>query len=163
MMTDEQQLEALEALDTLIEWPDNGEPVPEYDAVRTYILNSTQREERDQYRDMARDYATQLDAIRQALGVKVEPHQTLDERLLDAARESTPVPEWQRIETAPKDGRAILGWADDVITTVYWDSGLRDWELCECGAFATDGAFSPEFWMPVPQDPTPEPGRQRFD
>ena len=65
-------------------------------------------------------------------------------------------PQWQPIETAPKDGRAILGWADDVITTVYWHSSLRDWELCECGAFATDGAFSPEFWMPVPQDPTPE-------
>ena len=71
---------------------------------------------------------------------------------------STPVPEWQPIENAPKDGRAILGWAEGVTTTVYWHSSLRDWELCECGAFAMSAVFSPVFWMPVPQDPTSEPG-----
>ena len=71
------------------------------------------------------------------------------------SRQPHPVPEWQPIETAPKDGSAILAWAEGTTTTVYWDEGLESWELCQCGAFADSGEFWPQYWMPVPAAPKP--------
>ena len=77
------------------------------------------------------------------------------ETLKHVAEQSQPVPEWQPVSTAPKDGSAILAWAEGTTTTVYWDEGLESWELCQCGAFADSGEFWPQYWMPLPAAPKP--------
>ena len=62
---------------------------------------------------------------------------------------------WQNMDTAPKDGRAILGYADEEMSTVRWaevgDGGY--WTLCLCGTFAENGEWWPEVWMPLPKAP----------
>lgn len=72
--------------------------------------------------------------------------------------------EWQPIETAPKDGTAVLLWAD----TEAGDANLRLFgkHLCEVGHSACaqvgqfgDGHWHTEFigepthWQPLPDDP----------
>ena len=46
---------------------------------------TTLEQEIEAANDIASDLATRLDLVRQALGVPVEPHQSLDERLIEAA------------------------------------------------------------------------------
>jgi hypothetical protein len=50
-------------------------------------------EEIEATRDMLNDARTELDMIREALGVPVEPHQTLSERVLEAAQRTSHEPE----------------------------------------------------------------------
>ena len=69
--------------------------------------------------------------------------------VVEFIEQSQPVPEWQPVSTAPKDGTAILAWAEGVTTTVYWHEGLESWELCQCGAFAESGEFWPQYWTPL--------------
>jgi hypothetical protein len=59
--------------------------------------------------------------------------------------------EWQPIETAPKGGRAILGfmWIGDgpVTRVLHWDGEDEKW--------LSDGRqYSPTHWMPLPDPPT---------
>lgn len=66
--------------------------------------------------------------------------------------------EWQPIETAPKDGSRILGWAkskngsDDLRLVIFWDQtspeGAR-WIV----AFNAFWHFEPTHWMPLPEPP----------
>lgn len=70
------------------------------------------------------------------------------------------VPQWQPIETAPKDGTRIHAWNGDYQTTIYWYrapkppyqpgwaqvQGLRD-------EFYDDGMWNPTHWMPLPAPP----------
>ena len=58
---------------------------------------------------------------------------------------------WRLIETAPKDGTPVLGYAGGDITTVKW--GNNYWTLCECGAYAEDGEWWPTHWIPLPEGP----------
>ena len=58
--------------------------------------------------------------------------------------------EWQPIETAPKDGTPILGFADGKQAIVEW---LEYWKLCVWGSFADDGKWWPTHWMPLPPPP----------
>lgn len=63
---------------------------------------------------------------------------------------------WQPIETAPKDGTPILGFAGDEYTVVFWNphySELGYWDLAVCGAHAIDGEWNPTHWMPLPKPP----------
>ncbi len=68
--------------------------------------------------------------------------------------------EWQPIETAPKDGTAILGYAFYPLSfgggrcaVVYWDGDEEEWDLVVKGSYAEDGIWMPEYWMPLPAPP----------
>lgn len=79
--------------------------------------------------------------------------------------------EWQDIETAPKDGSAILlAWAIDAdgnridwrressnagvfVQVANWRQGERDWSVY-CGMiFNPTLHFDPTHWMPIPNPP----------
>jgi hypothetical protein len=65
---------------------------------------------------------------------------------------------WQPIESAPKDGTAILGAAKDrevwAQTTVRWENdGDGYWGLVEIGANAEDSEWWPTHWLPLPEPP----------
>jgi hypothetical protein len=55
---------------------------------------------------------------------------------------------WQPIETAPRDGTHILGIANGVMTTVYFEGYFT---LVECGSYAEDGEWWPTHWMKLPE------------
>jgi hypothetical protein len=73
--------------------------------------------------------------------------------------------EWQPIETAPKDGTKMLGWAPHKlindpkfrVVTMWWkDTKWRgvgapafDWCSTESGSLIGD----PTHWMPLPEPP----------
>jgi hypothetical protein len=74
---------------------------------------------------------------------------------------------WQKIETAPKDGTAILlycGDGRDRVSTAYWSknsgygNGPPDWQLCMPGGYAEtdDLPVKPTHWMPLPPPPIDE-------
>jgi hypothetical protein len=83
----------------------------------------------------------------------------------------TPPPSgWQPIETAPKDGTAVLGFGihdrspDDAQRGVlpgdhWWSIMLWDiWRQPNRWVFAKDGTLTwsePTHWMPLPEGPTP--------
>ncbi len=73
--------------------------------------------------------------------------------------------DWQPIETAPKDGTQILGFADGRMAVVQWWEDFRYWSLVVCGAYADDGEWWPTHWQPLPEppaSPTPDTtGEQR--
>lgn len=56
-------------------------------------------------------------------------------------------PAWLPIETAPKDGTAILAaWGHGMtLSTMWWDGG----QWCD----ALSGRADPAFWMPIPPHP----------
>ena len=60
---------------------------------------------------------------------------------------------WQPIETAPKDGRTILGW-DRLATRAYtmrWGHSVSIYVLREW--WGEGGAERPTHWMPLPKPP----------
>lgn len=78
----------------------------------------------------------------------------IDEGLDDVSNYTLPNDNngWQPIETAPKDGSPILGYAKKEYTTIEWSIGGY-WTLCICGEHASDGEWWPTHWMPLPQPP----------
>lgn len=71
-----------------------------------------------------------------------------------AARLATPsgrAQAWLPIETAPKDGTHILGYASGKYAIVYWSG--TSWELSEVGAYAENGEWTPTHWQPLPAAP----------
>lgn len=67
--------------------------------------------------------------------------------------------QWQPIETAPKDGTAILGYSDsdEQQTTVKWTTSKAYpsgwWELCVPGKWPEEADWSPTYWMPLETAP----------
>ena len=61
--------------------------------------------------------------------------------------------EWQLIETAPRDGTVILGYADGEMATVEWCDLGKYWSLMVEGSYAEDGEWTPTHWMPLPDPP----------
>ena len=61
--------------------------------------------------------------------------------------------EWQPIETAPRDGTAILGWDGQKQSTAEWYETGEYWSLCVMGAWAEDSEWWPTHWMPLPAPP----------
>ena len=60
------------------------------------------------------------------------------------------VPQWQPIETAPKDGTVVLlGRADYYPKSGYWvEHEFQDW-----WGWDRDRACPPTHWMPLPEPP----------
>lgn len=59
---------------------------------------------------------------------------------------------WQRIDSAPKDGTAILGRTAENVTVVQWFhpvGGDGYWTLTVPGAFAEDGEWWPTEWKAI--------------
>jgi hypothetical protein len=70
---------------------------------------------------------------------------------------------WLPIESAPKDGTAILGLAGKDMATVAWYSPDGDcgyWSLIVCGGGCYDSEWNPTHWMPLPEKPTQEEGKR---
>jgi hypothetical protein len=59
---------------------------------------------------------------------------------------------WEPIDSAPKDGSSILGYADSSFAVVEWYRGGW-WSLSEPGAYAEDSEWNPTHWMPLPEPP----------
>lgn len=77
-----------------------------------------------------------------------------------AGGEGKKMGEWQLIETAPKDGRSILGFGEWGCAVVYWsaDQYIHDWELSvgEIVGGTTEPRYVPTHWMPLPEPPNTE-------
>ena len=66
-------------------------------------------------------------------------------------------PQWQPIETAPKDESAIQGgcWAGRrwLCATVFWHQDYPGWYLAYTGLSRDRISFQPTHWMPLPTAP----------
>lgn len=62
----------------------------------------------------------------------------------------------QTIDTAPKDGTRILGFANRQFTVVFWRESLGEdhWTLAVPGRYAEDAEWNPTHWAPLPKEPT---------
>jgi hypothetical protein len=62
---------------------------------------------------------------------------------------------WQPIETAPKDGRPLLVYDGQDITTAKWELDFDWWEICvPSDGYVDSNCISPTHWMPLPEPPT---------
>ena len=103
-----------------------------------------------------------------------------------AAVRPSETPGWQPIETAPKDGRAILGSCEHKFTSnhgdfslprtvcqMYWRERVEfidgrveeaDWHWCGGGTHSAgitvSGSANPTHWMPLPASPEPPAARR---
>lgn len=67
--------------------------------------------------------------------------------------------EWQRIESAPKDGRRLLAVVDGQTRVIAYGktSHVPIWGWCLADQGAEDfDICSPDSWMPLPAPPKPE-------
>jgi len=63
--------------------------------------------------------------------------------------------EWQTIETAPRDGLSVLGYANGEMAVIYWwyeDS----WQIDVAKICASESCWWPTHWMPLPKPPKTE-------
>ena len=70
----------------------------------------------------------------------------------DATIKALEQPQWQPIETAPKDGAAIIGFCPDEMEEeqiVMVDYGYDNW-----GLFIDGQIVEPTHWMPLPTSPS---------
>jgi Protein of unknown function (DUF551) len=78
-------------------------------------------------------------------------------------RQAQPIPYWQPIETAPKDGTVVLLWEDDMVTVgsyTNFDSVGGAPEGYHNGWFDDETGYHeiiPSHWMPLPDPPTEIP------
>lgn len=74
----------------------------------------------------------------------------------DASYEKNLELKWQPIETAPKDGTAILVYEGDDIGVVLWrQQAFTNGEMEWCAQDCCDGVtiYKPTHWMPLPKRP----------
>jgi hypothetical protein len=66
---------------------------------------------------------------------------------------------WEPIETAPKDGRVILGWRFYPVVIKWTGDKTFPWEAIQLGSMPffsnafCDGDQSLTHWMPLPEPP----------
>jgi len=56
---------------------------------------------------------------------------------------------WESIETAPKDGTPILGYANGKLAVVIWSEFGKEWELMVSGTYAEDNIWWPVLWSKI--------------
>lgn len=62
--------------------------------------------------------------------------------------------QWESIETAPKDGRAILIWDGEDMTTAYWFGVGKRWSVCVNGGHCIESdVLFPTHWAALPPRP----------
>lgn len=62
------------------------------------------------------------------------------------------MPGWRKIETAPKDGKAVLAWrAGWTPISTYWSKNWERWQADCCNR-----PVAPTHWMPLPEPPEAE-------
>lgn len=69
-----------------------------------------------------------------------------------ATRQAADERAWSDMESAPRDGTAVLGFANGVMATVHFDVAGGYWHLCQCGAcgsYADDCEWTPTHWTPL--------------
>ncbi len=62
--------------------------------------------------------------------------------------------QWQKIETAPKDGTEILVWIDDVRKHCQVRWVTDGWMICWDGKYLV---HDPTHWQPLPSPPKANP------
>ena len=65
---------------------------------------------------------------------------------------------WQPIESAPKDGRAVLLWHNYLRwpSAYRWDDELRAWDSCMGNSVWSEGEqYGPTHWHEMPEPPKP--------
>ena len=69
-------------------------------------------------------------------------------------------PEWQPMETAPKDGRSILFYVEEYWIEGWWNQRYKKWEVITLDVHGGDcrsrGVVEPDGWMPLPEVQTNE-------
>jgi len=61
--------------------------------------------------------------------------------------------QWRPIETAPKDGRGILGFVwPEWIEGFFWNG--HEWSFLSDGDIPNNAEHQPTHWMPLPEPPT---------
>lgn len=83
-----------------------------------------------------------------------------------AALASQTVPEWQPIDTAPRDGTQVIVWTihDDIELSAWYEIPQYSFEPADGGLFkrvktdAIEGwnSNTPKYWMPLPATPAAE-------
>lgn len=66
--------------------------------------------------------------------------------------------EWKPIETAPKDGTAVLayqpvGAMNWVVAPMYWPAHGQEWLLVAYHEMNTEFSMHPTHWMELPEPP----------
>jgi hypothetical protein len=64
--------------------------------------------------------------------------------------------EWQPIETAPKDGSAIIVVQNKVRAVAGWSRLGGYWQVLPCDPTGAVNRICPDHWMPLPPLPRPE-------
>lgn len=74
---------------------------------------------------------------------------------LDHALDALEAVEWRPIETAPKDGTAILAWNEDYISIALWNKACKQWADLTDQGIGDECAYTdnPTHWMPLPAPP----------
>ena len=96
---------------------------------------------------MAEKLSERLERIARGQVWGAGDHETLDEAIELARRV-----EWQPLETAPKDGREILLFAQGILVVAHWDEFGRGWVMRERGKPKDQWVFA-SHWMPLPEPP----------
>lgn len=65
-------------------------------------------------------------------------------------------PDWQPIESAPKDGTTILAWDGDLQAVVRWCSCKQEWLVLRADDNDGEAIFWEKLthWLPLPPRPT---------
>lgn len=75
-----------------------------------------------------------------------------DQDLCDVCYWRTRAPQWQPIETAPKDETPILGFITEKwIEGIFWNG--EEWSYLSDGDITPVGRNQPTHWMPLPAPP----------
>ncbi len=74
----------------------------------------------------------------------------------EAASPLMPVPGWQPIETAPKNGLPILVGHAQAVFDAWWSEDAAGWTDGSTDNYDDPVTFKPTHWMPLPRPPQHE-------